>query len=87
MNRVDGLQDAGHPLEALLLRAVWPLLGHHAYPLVPQHPDREHGDAAPVVDEECMVYIPIINLSCFYEYESHLNNLLSREIFDEQALK
>ena len=48
---VDGLQDAGHPLEALFLRTVGPLLGHHAYPLVPQHADGEHRDSAPVVDK------------------------------------
>ena len=31
------LQHSGHPLEALLLAAVRPLLRHHADPLVPQH--------------------------------------------------
>ena len=52
---VDGvhrLEHARHPLEALLLGAVGPLLGHHADALVPQHPDREDGDAAPATEEE-----------------------------------
>lgn len=36
------LQDAAHPLEAVLLRGVGSLLGHHHDPLVPQHRHREH---------------------------------------------
>lgn len=35
------LQHAAHPLEAVLLRGVGPLLGHHHDPLVPQH---RHGE-------------------------------------------
>ena len=37
------LQHAAHPLEAVLLRGVGSLLGHHHDPLVPQHRHGEHG--------------------------------------------
>lgn len=36
------LQHAAHPLEAILLGGVGPLLSHHHDPLVPQHCYREH---------------------------------------------
>lgn len=38
------LQHAAHPLEAVLLRRVWPLLGHQHDPVIVQHRHGEHGD-------------------------------------------
>lgn len=37
------LKHPAHPLEAVLLRGVRPLLGHDHYPLVMQDGHREHG--------------------------------------------
>lgn len=39
----EHLQDAAHPLEAVFLRGVRPLLGHDNDPLVVQHGHRKHG--------------------------------------------
>lgn len=38
------LQDAAHPLEAVFLGGVGPLLRHHHDPLVAQHRHRKHSD-------------------------------------------
>lgn len=46
------LQHAAHPLEAVLLGGVGPLLGHHHDPLVPQHRHREHRYPAGVQQEQ-----------------------------------
>lgn len=43
---VPYLQHPAHPLEAVLLRGVGPLLGHHHDALVSQHRHGEHGDPA-----------------------------------------
>lgn len=40
---VTYLQHTAHPLEAVFLRGVRSLLGHHHDPLVPQHCHRKHG--------------------------------------------
>lgn len=37
------LQDATHPLEAVFLGGIWPLLSHHHDPLISQHGHRKHG--------------------------------------------
>ena len=44
VDAVDGLEDARHPLEALLLAAVGPLLRHDYQPLVPKHLHAEDRD-------------------------------------------
>ncbi len=50
VDRVHRLQDATHPLEALLFGAVGTLLGYHADPLVTEDPDRE--DCYPAAVDE-----------------------------------
>lgn len=39
----EHLQDAAHPLEAVFLRGIRPLLCHDNDPLVMQHTHRKHG--------------------------------------------
>lgn len=38
------LKHPAHPLEAVFLTGVWPLLCHNNDPLVIENSDRKHGD-------------------------------------------
>lgn len=56
------LQDATHPLEAVFLGGVRPLLGHHHDPLVPQDGHGEHGYPATAAAKPLLDFVSAVGI-------------------------